>query len=160
MSVPADQPDADEALMRLALEQARTALGHEDVPVGCVVVDEHGTVLGRGRNRREESADPTAHAELVAMREAAAALGRWRLDECTVVVTLEPCAMCAGAIAQARVARLVYGADDPKAGAVTTLWDLVRDPRLPHRVEVRRGVLADDCAELLRAFFRVRRRQP
>ncbi len=146
--------------MRLALEQARTALGHEDVPVGCVVVDEHGTVLGRGRNRREESADPTAHAELVAMREAAAALGRWRLDECTVVVTLEPCAMCAGAIAQARVARLVYGADDPKAGAVTTLWDLVRDPRLPHRVEVRRGVLADDCAELLRAFFRVRRRQP
>jgi len=160
VTVPATQPDADEALMRLALEQARTALGHEDVPVGCVVVDEHGTVLGRGRNRREESADPTAHAELVAMREAAAALGRWRLDECTVVVTLEPCAMCAGAIAQARVARLVYGADDPKAGAVTTLWDLVRDPRLPHRVEVRRGVLADDCAELLRAFFRVRRRQP
>jgi tRNA(adenine34) deaminase len=160
VSVPADQPDADEALMRLALEQATTALGHEDVPVGCVVVDEHGTVLGRGRNRREESADPTAHAELVAMREAAAALGRWRLDECTVVVTLEPCAMCAGAIAQARVARLVYGADDPKAGAVTTLWDLVRDPRLPHRVEVRRGVLADDCAELLRAFCRVRRRLP
>lgn len=145
--------------MRLALEEARAALGHEDVPVGCVVVDEHGTVLGRGRNRREESADPTAHAELVAMREAAAALGRWRLDECTVVVTLEPCAMCAGAIAQARVARLVYGADDPKAGAVTSLWDLVRDPRLLHRVEVRRGVLADDCAELLRTFFRVRRRQ-
>jgi tRNA(adenine34) deaminase len=145
--------------MRLALEEARAAVGHQDVPVGCVVLDADGTVLGRGRNRREESADPTAHAELVAMRAAAAVLGRWRLDGCTVVVTLEPCAMCAGALAQARVARLVYGADDPKAGAVTTLWDLVRDPRLPHRVEVHRGVLADDCAELLRAFFRQRRAQ-
>ncbi len=143
--------------MRLALDEAKAALGHEDVPVGCVVLDEDGTVLGRGRNRREESADPTAHAELVAMRAAAAVLGRWRLDGCTVVVTLEPCAMCAGALAQARVARLVYGADDPKAGAVATLWDLLRDPRLPHRVEVHRGVLADDCAELLRAFFRQRR---
>jgi tRNA(adenine34) deaminase len=145
--------------MRLALEEARAALGHRDVPVGCVVLDEDGTVLGRGRNRREESADPTAHAELVAIRAAAAKLGRWRLDGCTVVVTLEPCAMCAGALAQARVARLVYGADDPKAGAVVSLWDLVRDPRLPHRVEVHRGVLADECAELLRAFFRQRRGQ-
>lgn len=145
--------------MRLALEEARAALGHQDVPVGCVVLDEDGIVLGRGRNRREESADPTAHAELVAMRAAAAKLGRWRLDGCTVVVTLEPCAMCAGALAQARVARLVYGADDPKAGAIATLWDLVRDPRLPHRVEVHRGVLADECAELLRAFFRQRRGQ-
>jgi tRNA(adenine34) deaminase len=145
--------------MRLALEEARAAVGHQDVPVGCVVLDADGAVVGRGRNRREESADPTAHAELVAMRAAAAVLGRWRLDGCTVVVTLEPCAMCAGALAQARVARLVYGADDPKAGAVTTLWDLVRDPRLPHRVEVHRGVLADDCAELLRAFFRQRRAQ-
>ena len=143
--------------MRLALQEARAALGHDDVPVGCVVLDEHGTVLGRGRNRREESADPTAHAELVAMRAAAASLGRWRLDGCTVVVTLEPCAMCAGAIAQARVARLVYGPDDPKAGAVASLWDLVRDPRLPHRVEVHGGVLADECAELLQAFFRQRR---
>jgi tRNA(adenine34) deaminase len=155
----AADPAADEASMRLALEEARAALGHEDVPVGCVVLDEDGTVLGRGRNRREESADPTAHAELVAMRAAAAKLGRWRLDGCTVVVTLEPCAMCAGALTQARVARLVYGADDPKAGAVTTLWDLVGDPRLPHRVEVHRGVLADECAELLRAFFRQRRGQ-
>jgi len=145
--------------MRLALEEARAALGHQDVPVGCVVLDEDGTVLGRGRNRREESADPTAHAELVAMRAAAAKLGRWRLDGCTVVATLEPCAMCAGALAQARVARLVYGADDPKAGAVVSLWDLVRDPRLPHRVEVHRGVLADECAELLRTFFRQRRGQ-
>jgi tRNA(adenine34) deaminase len=145
--------------MRLALDEARAALGHQDVPVGCVVLGEDGTVLGRGRNRREESADPTAHAELVAMRAAAATLGRWRLDGCTVVVTLEPCAMCAGAVAQARVARLVYGADDPKAGAVATLWDLVSDPRLPHRVEVHRGVLAAECAELLRTFFRQRRGQ-
>jgi tRNA(adenine34) deaminase len=148
---------SDEPWMRLALEEAAAALGHEDVPVGCVVVDEHGTVIGRGRNRREESADPTAHAELVAIRAAAAALGRWRLDGCTVVVTLEPCAMCAGAVAQARAERLVYGADDPKAGAVASLWDLVGDPRLPHRVEVHRGVLADESAELLRAFFRQRR---
>jgi len=149
--------DRDDAWMRLALEQATAALGHEDVPVGCVVVDERGTVIGRGRNRREESADPTAHAELVAMRQAAAALGHWRLDGCTVVVTLEPCAMCAGAIAQARATRLVYGADDPKAGAVASLWNLVGDPRLPHRVQVRRGVLAEESAELLRAFFRQRR---
>ena len=147
--------------MRLALQEARAALGHEDVPVGCVVIGPDGDVLGRGRNRREESADPTAHAEVVAMRAAAATLGRWRLDGCTLVVTLEPCAMCAGAIAQARVTRLVFGADDPKAGAVTSLWDLVSDPRLPHRVQVRRGVLADDSADLLRAFFRSRRqRQP
>jgi tRNA(adenine34) deaminase len=153
-----DQTTAgDDAWMRLALEQATAALGHEDVPVGCVVVDERGEVIGRGRNRREESADPTAHAELVAMRQAAAALGRWRLDGCTVVVTLEPCAMCAGAIAQARATRLVYGADDPKAGAVASLWNLVGDPRLPHRVQVRRGVLAEESAELLRAFFRQRR---
>src|SRR5919197_4973310 len=148
---------ADEAWMRLALDEATAALGHEDVPVGCVVVDERGTVIGRGRNRREESADPTAHAELVAMREAAATLGRWRLDGCTVVVTLEPCAMCAGALVQARVARLVFAADDPKAGAVTSLFDLVRDPRLPHRLEVRRGVLAGESAALLRAFFAARR---
>lgn len=143
--------------MRMALDEARAAVGHQDVPVGCVVLDEHGVVLGRGRNRREELADPAAHAELVAMRAAAAALGRWRLDGCTLVVTLEPCAMCAGGIAQARVARLVYGADDPKAGAVASLWDLVGDPRLPHRVDVHGGVLADECAELLRAFFRQRR---
>jgi tRNA(adenine34) deaminase len=152
-------PEADEAWMRLALDEARAALGHEDVPVGCVVVGEDGTVLGIGRNRREESADPTAHAELVAMRAAAAGLGRWRLDGCTLVVTLEPCAMCAGAVAQARVERLVFGARDPKAGAVVSLWDLVRDPRLPHRLEVHGGVLAEECAELLRAFFRQRRGQ-
>jgi tRNA(adenine34) deaminase len=150
--------DADEGWMRVALGEARAAPGHGDVPVGAVVVGPHGALLGLGRNRREEAADPTAHAELEAMRAAARQLGSWRLDGCTLVVTLEPCAMCAGAAAQARVARLVFGADDPKAGAVTSLWDLVRDPRLPHRVEVRRGVLAAESADLLRAFFHSRRR--
>ncbi|HZD71575.1 MAG TPA: tRNA adenosine(34) deaminase TadA [Actinomycetes bacterium] len=147
----------EETWMRAALEEARAALGHDDVPVGAVVIGPDGVELARGRNRREHSADPTSHAELEAMRAAATALGRWRLDGCTLVVTLEPCAMCAGAVAQARLARLVYGADDPKAGAVASLWDLVRDPRLPHRVEVSRGVLAEECAEVLRAFFRARR---
>jgi tRNA(adenine34) deaminase len=151
---------ADEAWMRVALEEARAAVGHDDVPVGAVVVGPDGAPLGRGRNRREGSADPTAHAEVLAMRAAAAALGSWRLDGCTLVVTLEPCAMCAGALVQARVARLVFGADDPKAGAVTSLFDLVRDPRLPHRVEVVRGVLAQECGELLQAFFRARRAGP
>jgi len=146
--------------MWVALEEARAAAEHDDVPVGAVVIGPDGAELGRGRNRREQTADPTAHAELEALRAAAQTLGRWRLDGCTLVVTLEPCAMCAGAIIQARVARLVYGADDPKAGAVSSLFDLVRDPRLPHRAEVCGGVLADDCAALLRAFFRARRRTP
>jgi tRNA(adenine34) deaminase len=148
---------AEEGWMRAALAEARAALGHTDVPVGAVVVGPDGAELGRGRNRREEAADPTAHAEVLAMRAAARALGTWRLDGCTLAVTLEPCSMCAGALVQARVARLVFGADDPKAGAVTSLFDLVRDPRLAHRVEVRRGVMADECAEVLRAFFRARR---
>ena len=143
--------------MQVALVEARAAAEHDDVPVGAVVVGPDGAELGRGRNRREQAADPTAHAELEALRAAAHTLGRWRLDGCTLVVTLEPCAMCAGALVQARVARLVYGADDPKAGAVTSLFDLVRDPRLPHRAEVCGGVLADESAALLRAFFRRRR---
>jgi tRNA(adenine34) deaminase len=143
--------------MRVALDEARAAPGHGDVPVGAVVVGPDGVELGRGRNRREQAGDPTAHAELEALRAAARALGSWRLDGCTLVVTLEPCSMCAGGMVQARVARLVFGADDPKAGAVTSLFDLVRDPRLPHRVEVRRGVLAAECGEVLRAFFRDRR---
>jgi tRNA(adenine34) deaminase len=146
-----------ERWMRVALAEARAALDHDDVPVGAVVLAPDGSELARAHNRREETGDPTAHAELEALRAAARSLGTWRLDGCTIVVTLEPCAMCAGALVQARVARLVFGADDPKAGAVTSLFDLVRDPRLPHRVEVVRGVLADDCAAVLRAFFASRR---
>jgi tRNA(adenine34) deaminase len=151
---------ADEGWMQVALGEARAALGHGDVPVGAVVVAADGIELGRGRNRREQTGDPTAHAELEALRAAAHALGHWRLDGSTLVVTLEPCTMCAGALVQARVGRLVFGADDPKAGAVTSLFDLVSDPRLPHRLEVRRGVLATDSAELLRDFFRDRRAAP
>jgi tRNA(adenine34) deaminase len=149
-----------ERWMRAALEEAAAAVDHGDVPVGALVLAPDGTELGRGRNRREQLADPTAHAELEALRAAAATLGGWRLDGCTLVVTLEPCPMCAGALVQSRVARLVFGADDPKAGAVTSLFDLVRDPRLPHRVEVHRGILADDCAALLRSFFTPRRYTP
>ena len=149
-----------ERWMRTALAEAEAATGHDDVPVGAVLVAPDGTELARGRNRREQAADPTAHAELEALRAAAATLGTWRLDGCTLVVTLEPCAMCAGALVQSRIARLVFAADDPKAGAVTSLFDLVRDPRLPHRVEVHRGVLADASTTLLRSFFTSRRYTP
>ena len=121
--------------------------------MGCVVLDRTGAVIGRGHNAREAYGDPTAHAEIIALRDAAATVGQWRLTGCTLVVTLEPCAMCAGAIVLSRVDRLVYGAIDPKAGAVGSLWDLVRDRRLNHRPEVISGVLAEECAELLRAFF-------
>jgi tRNA(adenine34) deaminase len=147
----------DERWMRRALAEAAAATAHDDVPVGAVVVAPDGRELGAGRNQRELLADPTAHAELGALRAAAEALGRWRLDGCTLVVTLEPCTMCAGAITQARVARLVFGADDPKAGAVTSLFDVVGDPRLSHRVDVTGGVLAEDAARLLRDFFQARR---
>ncbi|HVE98034.1 MAG TPA: nucleoside deaminase [Mycobacteriales bacterium] len=140
--------------MRQALQEARAALGHGDVPVGAVVVDAAGDLLAAARNERELAQDPTAHAELLALRRAAAAAGSWRLDGCSLVVTLEPCAMCAGAAVLARVARVVYGATDPKAGAVGSLWDLVRDRRLNHRPEVVGGVLADEAGELLREFFR------
>ena len=143
--------------MGAALEEARRAAAHDDVPVGAVVVGPGGRIIGRGHNRREVDGDPTAHAEVVAIREAAAALGTWRLDGCTLVVTLEPCTMCAGALVQARVATLVYGADDAKAGAVVSLFDTVRDPRLPHTPTVVRGVRADESAALLRAFFADRR---
>ena len=151
---------AAERWMRDALDEARAAVDHDDVPVGAVVVAPDGTELARGQNRSEQRADPTAHAELEALRAAAAALGSWRLDGCTLVVTLEPCAMCAGALVQSRVAGLVFGADDPRAGAVTSLFDLVRDPRLAHRVEVQRGVLADASTALLRSFFTSRRYTP
>jgi tRNA(adenine34) deaminase len=139
--------------MRAAIATARLAPATGDVPVGCVVLDRIGAVIGRGHNAREAYGDPTAHAEIIALRDAAATVGQWRLIGCTLVVTLEPCAMCAGAIVLSRVDRLVYGAIDPKAGAVGSLWDLVRDRRLNHRPEVVGGVLAEECAELLRAFF-------
>jgi tRNA(adenine34) deaminase len=138
--------------MRRALDLAREAAHDGDVPVGAVVVHE-GRIVGEGRNTRERDADPTGHAEVVALREAAQSLGRWRLDGCTLVVTLEPCTMCAGALVAARVDRLVFGAWDEKAGAVGSLWDVVRDRRLNHRPEVVADVLAADSSLLLRAFF-------
>ena len=143
----------DEQSMRQALDLAAMAAGGGDVPVGAVVVDAAGIVIGTGRNTRERDGDPTGHAEIVAMREAAAARGEWRLEGCTLVVTLEPCTMCAGALVAARVERLVFGAFDEKAGAVGSLWDVVRDRRLNHRPEVVSGVLADESAALLREFF-------
>jgi tRNA(adenine34) deaminase len=139
--------------MRLALDQARMAAGHGDVPVGAVAVDQAGTVLAAAGNEREIRNDPTAHAEILVLREASRRLRSWRLIGLTLVVTLEPCAMCAGAIVLARVARLVFGAFDPKAGAVSSLFDVVRDPRLNHRVDVRSGILEDECRALLKDFF-------
>jgi tRNA(adenine34) deaminase len=146
-----------EPLMRMALDEASLALAGGDVPVGAVVAAPDGAVVGRGHNRREADQDPTAHAEIIAIRAAAAATGSWRLSDLTLVVTLEPCTMCAGAITLSRVGRVVYGAIDPKAGAVGSLWDVVRDPRLNHRPEVIGGVLAGPCGELLREFFASRR---
>lgn len=140
--------------MRLALREAAAAPGTGDVPVGAVVLGPDGSVVGRGRNEREAVGDPTAHAEVVAIRQAAAALGGWRLTGCTLVVTLEPCVMCAGAIVLSRLERVVYGAVDEKAGAAGSLWDLLRDRRLNHRPEVIGDVLAGECAALLTAFFR------
>jgi tRNA(adenine34) deaminase len=144
---------ADLETMGLALEQARLALATDDVPVGAVVVDAEGVVIGVGRNEREATGDPTAHAEVLALRAAAVARGEWRLSGCTLVVTLEPCTMCAGAAVLSRVDRIVFGAEDLKAGAVGSLWDVVRDRRLNHRPEVVAGVRAQESAELLRAFF-------
>jgi tRNA(adenine34) deaminase len=163
---------AFEPAMRLALAEAVQAQqelagivadgdespGPGDVPVGAVILDEGGTVLARARNRREIDRDPTAHAEILAIRQAAGLLGRWRLTDLTLVVTLEPCTMCAGAVTAARLGRLVYGAEDPKAGAVGSLWDVLRDTRLNHRPEVIGGVLASECGALLREFFAARRR--
>jgi tRNA(adenine34) deaminase len=142
--------------MREALALAREAGERGEVPVGAVAVLE-GRIVGRGANARESARDPTAHAELLAIQEAARTLGRWRLSGVTLVVTLEPCTMCAGAMVLARIDRLVYGAPDPKAGAVGSLMDLSQDPRLNHRFPVERGVLAEEAGELLRAFFRARR---
>src|SRR2546429_9667571 len=139
--------------MTIALEEARTCLEWGDVPIGAVVARGE-EVLGRAGNQRERLADPTAHAEVLALRQAGAALGSWRLEGCTMFVTIEPCAMCAGALVSARVDRLVFGAADPKAGFAGSLGDLVRDPRLNHRLEVTSGVLADETGELVREFFR------
>jgi tRNA(adenine34) deaminase len=144
--------------MRAALAEAGLAAATGDVPVGALVLDASGQVVGRGHNAREATGDPTAHAELLALRQAAAALGGWRLSGCTLVVTLEPCTMCAGAVVLARIDRLVYGAADAKAGAVGSLWDVVRDRRLNHRPEVVSEVLAEECAALLTAFFDGQRR--
>ena len=146
-----------EPAMRAALDEADAALGTGDVPVGAVVLDASGTVIARGRNRREADGDPTAHAEIVAIREAARSVGRWRLDGLTLVVTLEPCTMCAGAITAARLGRLVYGAADPRAGAVGSVWDVVRDQRLAPVPEVIGEVLADECLNVIRRFFSERR---
>ncbi|MFA5891810.1 MAG: tRNA adenosine(34) deaminase TadA [Actinomycetota bacterium] len=146
----------DESFMRQALEEARAATAFGDVPIGCVVV-RGGEVIARARNERERDRDPTAHAEILALRAAAEAVGEWRLTGCTLYVTLEPCAMCAGALVLARVERLVFGAEDPKAGAVGSLFDIPRDPRLNHNVAVTRGVLAEECGAVLREFFAERR---
>jgi tRNA(adenine34) deaminase len=139
--------------MALALDQARCALRSGDVPVGAVVLDPDGALIGRGGNAREATGDPTAHAEVLALRAASADRGTWRLEGCTLVVTLEPCTMCAGAIVQSRISRLVFGAYDEKAGAVGSLWDVVRDRRLNSRAEVVAGVRAEESAALLRDFF-------
>jgi tRNA(adenine34) deaminase len=146
--------------MRLALDQARQVRDDGDVPVGAVLLDPAGAVVAAAGNERELAADPTAHAEVLVLRRAAAAAGRWRLPGHTLVVTLEPCTMCAGALVLARVERLVFGAYDPKAGAVASLFDVVRDPRLNHRVDVRGGVLEAECGALLRSFFRRHRGGP
>jgi tRNA(adenine34) deaminase len=146
----------DERMMRLALEEARAAAAGGDVPVGAVIVrgDE---ILARAGNAREREQDPTAHAEILALRQASGAIGSWHLEGCAIVVTLEPCAMCAGAIVLARLDRLVFGASDPKAGFAGSLGDLVRDGRLNHEVDVTVGVLAEECGDVLRAFFADRR---
>ncbi len=150
------QDDIDQRYMQQALDLARKALESEDVPIGALVVHE-GRVIGRGYNQREKLQDPTAHAEMIAITAAAEYLKQWRLERCTLYVTLEPCAMCAGAMVLARIQRLVYGAADPKAGACGSVLNVADDPRLNHRIQIVGGVLAEPAAELLRAFFRRRR---
>jgi tRNA(adenine34) deaminase len=154
---PVPPPETFAEWMGLALELAAAAAGSEDVPVGALVVARDGTVIGRGRNVREELGDPTGHAEVVALREAASSVGAWRLDGCTLVVTLEPCIMCAGAAMASRLDRVVFGAWDPKAGACGSVWDLTRDPLATHLVDVVGGVAAEESAALLVDFFEGRR---
>lgn len=146
----------DTAAMELALAEAAAAIDHDDVPIGAVVLHE-GRVVASRHNERERRSDPTAHAELLALRDAATRLTRWRLDDCTLVVTLEPCPMCAGAVWAARIGRVVFGAADPRAGAVGSLYNIAADPRLNHESLVTRGVLADRCAALIQGFFAERR---
>jgi tRNA(adenine34) deaminase len=146
-----------ESLMQQAISLAKDAAAHDGVPVGALVVNELGEVLGTGHNLREESNDPTAHAEIVAMRNAASKIGNWRMDDLTMIVTLEPCAMCAGAISQSRFKRLVFGAWDEKAGAVGSVWDVIRDQRSLNKVEVITGVLEKECSEILTEFFEGKR---
>jgi len=153
LAVPADYSE----WMRRAIGDARLAFDTGDVPVAALVIDESGTVIGTGRNERELLHDPTAHAEVLALRQAAATRDDWHLEGCTLVVTLEPCVMCAGAVLAARVPRVVFGAWDEKAGAAGSVYDVLRDRRLNHRVEVYAGVLAEDCADLLLDFFRSKR---
>lgn len=147
----------DEEMMVLAISEAKKALVHEDVPVGAIVVDPDGKVIAARHNERELTNDPTAHAEVLAVGDAAAVLGSWRLNDCTVVATLEPCPMCAGALVNGRVKRVVFGAHDISGGAVGSLYNLCSDPRLNHEVEVTPGILARECAELLTGFFATKR---
>ena len=143
-----------EEAMRVAIGHAKIAsVANKDVPVGAVILNANGDLISTGNNQRELLNDPTAHAEIVAIRHAATALGNWRLDGCIIVVTLEPCAMCAGAIAQSRISKVVFGAWDEKAGAAGSVWDLLRDPRALHKVEVRSGVLEEECSAMLKEFF-------
>ena len=144
-------------IMQAALSLAKVAADNGDVPVGAIVVNEAGEILGTGQNLREQSNDPTAHAEVIAIRQAAEKIGSWRLDDLTIVVTLEPCAMCAGAIAQSRIKRLVFGAWDEKAGAVGSVMDVIRDPRALTKVEVVAGIMEKECSEVLRDFFNSKR---
>jgi tRNA(adenine34) deaminase len=146
----------DDDAMRLALDEALAAQAHHDVPIGAVVVRD-GVVVARRHNERELTGDPTAHAEVLALRDAAAVVGHWRLGDCTLYVTLEPCVMCAGALVSSRIGRVVYGAVDPKAGAVQSLYEVCADTRLNHRPPVTAGVLGDECSRLLKAFFAARR---
>ena len=148
----ADQDQDDQRFMRAALDEALAARDEGEVPVGAVVV-RGGRIIGRGHNQRERLQDPTAHAEMIALTAAASAAGTWHLDDCALYVTLEPCAMCAGALVLARITRLIFGAADPKAGACVSLYSIPTDPRLNHRVEITAGVLADDSTLLLREFF-------
>jgi tRNA(adenine34) deaminase len=148
----------DEQLMREAIAEARAAHVRKEVPVGCVIFHPpSGNIVARGHNLRESGSDPTAHAEIIALRKAASDRGHWRLEDCVLAVTLEPCPMCAGALVNARIARLIYGCPDPKAGAVRSLFNLCDDPRLNHRIDITPGILADECAQLLRDFFKAQR---